>query len=414
MAEYREKFGLMKYFWLNLTEALSELQSLTNQTVDKVEVDRCVETAVFYNGAGYASKDGKPTTDEYAKFIRIETPYTTREGQTIYGWAIKSSNPKPIEKDRLGYLAPTWCTELEFESFIRENRSTKFTSSFEIGPIQLDNREDANKFLAELKTSLVDDEDWSSGVDSRLNYPILKSYIEHTLGRLIYESAQLGAQKKLVFSSNRKYVAFNTNLLSKFYNDVIIYGEADCGEHIEELKIYNPRILKNGRMELYDLGFDVRDCRKLEDLIAPPCYFQDVSEVIFNASWVVDTDNEEKLGHIVEERNFRWPIEYQSDPLHRKVEKLKTCIEHAVILARRNYKYIVPSYYPRVNKLQFLMPIYLEDDAKSPAAVIILSKHEEGKFYTPETTLTFEQAYNDARLIVKPESSWLKPSYDQK
>ena len=69
MAEYREKFGLMKYFWLNLTEALNELQSLTNQTVDKVEVDRCVETAVFYNGAGYASKDGKPTTDEYAKFI---------------------------------------------------------------------------------------------------------------------------------------------------------------------------------------------------------------------------------------------------------------------------------------------------------------------------------------------------------
>ena len=64
MAEYREKFGLMKYFWVNLTKVLSNLQLLTDEQIDKSDVDASVDTALFYNGAGYASKDGRPTTDK--------------------------------------------------------------------------------------------------------------------------------------------------------------------------------------------------------------------------------------------------------------------------------------------------------------------------------------------------------------
>jgi hypothetical protein len=411
MAAYREKFGLMKYFWVNLTKVLSNLQLLTDEQIDKSAVDASVETALFYNGAGYASKDGRPTTDKYAKFICIETPYKTPSGKTLYGWAQKCMT-KPIEGDRYGYYAPTWGTEEEFNEFIKENRSVRF-SAIEIGPIELPDMESANKFVDELKNFLIDDEDWSCGVQSTFHYPILKSYLEHTLRRLIFEYDQLGEKRKLVFSANGKYVAFNTNLLSKFYNDVIIYGEANCCDDINMLKIYKPRIVKNGRRELFDLGFDIEGHRKMEDFIEPPCYFKDVSEVVFNATWIVDTDNEEKLEHTVLERSFRWPARYQDAPLHKKVKELKDGIEHAVIMARRNYKYIVPSYHARENKLQFLMPIFLEDDVRRPAAVIILSKHEEGQFYTPETALTFEQAYKDARLIVKPESSWLNPKYDQ-
>lgn len=410
MAKYREKFGLMKYFWVNLTKVLSNLQSLTEEKIEKSVVDDCVETAVFYNGAGYPSKDGQPTTDQYAKFIRIETPYKTIQGKTIYGWAGKNE-VRPIEGIRYGYYAPMWGTEEEFDDFIKENRTTKY-SSIEIGPIEFTDMEAASKFIDELKSVLIDDEDWSFGVQSAFHYPILKSYLEHTLRRLIYEYDQLGEKHKLVFSASGKYVAFNTNLLSKYYNDVIICGEADCDDDINNLKIYKPRIVQNGRKELFDLGFAIKGIREMEDFIEPPCYFQDVSEVVFNASWIVDTDNEEKLEHIVLDRSFRW-ANAQNLSLQDKVKALKDGIDHAVMMARRNYKYIVPSYHAREHKLQFLMPIFLKDDVKRPAAVIILSKHEKGQFYTPETALTFEQAYKDARLIVKPESSWLNPKFDK-
>lgn len=410
MAKYREKFGLMKYFWVNLTKVLSNLQSLTEEKIEKSIVDDCVETAVFLNKAGYPSKDGLPIIDQYAKFICIKTPYRTSQGEIIYGWAPKNT-ARPIEGERYGYKPLEWGTEEEFNNFIKENRTTKY-SSIEIGPIEFADMEASNKFIDDLKDTLIDDEDWSFGVQSAFNYPILKSYLEHTLRRLIYEYDQLDEKHKLVFSANGKYVAFNTNLLSKYYNDVIICGEADCDDDINDLKIYKPRIVQNGRKELFDLGFAIKGIREMEDFIEPPCYFQDVSEVVFNASWIVDTDNEEKLEHIVLDRSFRW-THAQNLSLQDKVKALRDGIEHAVMMARRNYKYIVPSYHAQKHKLQFLMPIFLKDDVKRPAAVIILSKHEEGQFYTPETALTFEQAYKDARLIVKPESSWLNPKYDK-
>ena len=410
MAEPREKYGLMKYFWVNLTKVLSNLQSLTEEKIEKSVVDDCVETAVFYNGAGYPSKNGQLTTDQYAKFIRIETPYKTHQGKTIYGWAEKNET-RPIERERYGYGAPKWGTEEDFNSFIKDNRTTKY-SQIEIGPIRFADIEAADKFINDLKNVLIDDEDWSFGVKSAFHYPILKSYLEHTLRRLIYEYDQLGEKHKLAFSANGRWVAFNTNLLSKYYNDVIICGEADCDDNINDLEIHKPHIVQNGRKELFDLGFDIKGIRELEDLIKPPCYFQDVSEVVFNASWIVDTDNEEKLEHIVLDRSFRW-TNAQHLSLQDQVKALKDGIEHAVMMARRNYKYIVPSYHAREHKLQFLMPIFLKDDVKRPAAVIILSKHEEGQFYTPETAITFEQAYKDARLIVKPESSWLNPKFDK-
>jgi len=77
-------------------------------------------------------------------------------------------------------------------------------------------------------------------------------------------------------------------------------------------------------------------------------------------------------------------------------------------MAKRNYKLVVPQYRPQSDKLQLLMPIYLSGSfAKQPDFALVLDL-EDG-LYTPETILPLDAAYQNARLIAKPDDFWLNP-----
>lgn len=411
MEKKREKFGLMKYVYVD-PQAFERLQELTTEEVQQRAIDQSVENTIkYYNGAGYDSKDGEPTPIEVAKFLRFETPYKDQAGKLIYGWAVRDER----RENRIAFNQLTWGSEEAFAIFIKSNKATKWTPEyFEIGRLQLQNKEDANRFLRDLATFIIE-EDWTFGLSTRtFDYPILKTYIEHTLDRLVYEYVELGYKNKLVFSKDGKYVAFNTNLLSKSYGDVIIVGKASTKTYLQELKIYEPEIVKGGNRTYVGYGFEItREWESIEDVIAPPCYFSNINEVIFDTTKIVDKNDEEHLIHILEERRFRWPKEYKGSSTHYLAQELKKAIDHAVIMARRNYKYIVPMYYPEPKRLQFLMPLYFDENTDRPAGILILNEDKSGRFYTPTTSITFEMAYQDARLIVKPESSWLNPKFDK-
>ena len=67
-------------------------------------------------------------------------------------------------------------------------------------------------------------------------------------------------------------------------------------------------------------------------------------------------------------------------------------------------------YYPAKKRIQLLMPIYLETSYTSrPDFALVLTPHAQEKLYTPETILGLDEVYQDARLIAKPEESWLNP-----
>ena len=67
-----------------------------------------------------------------------------------------------------------------------------------------------------------------------------------------------------------------------------------------------------------------------------------------------------------------------------------------------NYKLAIPQYYN--NQIQLLLPLYLLGN-ETPDLALAVTK--VGDRYQGHTCLTLDMAYNNARLIAKPESNWL-------
>ncbi len=89
-------------------------------------------------------------------------------------------------------------------------------------------------------------------------------------------------------------------------------------------------------------------------------------------------------------------------------------IERTKMLAKRNYKLVVPQFYS--GKIQFLMPIFLSGDlSRDPDFALVLnplrsSDSDKVNSYEATTIITLDMAYKNARLIAKPDNTWLKPS----
>lgn len=71
-----------------------------------------------------------------------------------------------------------------------------------------------------------------------------------------------------------------------------------------------------------------------------------------------------------------------------------------------NYKIAVPQYFD--GKIQLLLPLYLLERPQ-PDLALVVTKNTSGNSYQGHTCLTLEMAYNNARLIAKPDSNWLIP-----
>ncbi len=385
--EKETKTGLYAIGWVQNKTFLSELCGLVdghpaislwelNQNIDKAEKE-------YLNGFGYPSApDGTKVTQETAKYIRFCLPYKNDKGEQLYGW---------FSRNRLGgFTGVEWGSLNDFEQIRIIN------SYFNIGSMYFESYQDGPEFLEDIAKSTIP-ETWKyKNKPSAINHPILKSYLENILNRLIKEDD--GSNDKLVYSKDRKYVLFNTNLLDKYFHEVLIAGEAGCVNG--ELRIKNP-FRTTGLGQLRKLGFSNNPL--------PPQFFDDVNEVIFQTSWEIDKDYD-TFTHIIEERRDRFPNEYHDTPTEELASKFDNAINFAVALTQRNYKFIVPMYRPQDDKIQLLMPIYLKGTyAEQPDFALILTPNKELSMYEPETILPLDAAYQNARLIAKPEESWLNP-----
>ena len=85
---------------------------------------------------------------------------------------------------------------------------------------------------------------------------------------------------------------------------------------------------------------------------------------------------------------------------------LRRAFGGAVVEAARraaaNYTLAVPQFYG--GRIQLLLPLCLTGDKPELALTI---QREDG-FYAARTCLTLDMAYNNARLICRPETSWIK------
>lgn len=227
--------------------------------------------------------------------------------------------------------------------------------------------------------SMLCPEKWSFGLNS--DNVILKNYIDHTLEKVIEEG-------KLVEKDN--CCLFNTGLYTKFYEEIFAY-------FVENQNKGKQKWFLDGFYTSYQISnMGIIERPQRAD------YFKNPADLVFDANCEIIP----QYSHI-----FNDPENFLRIPESVRESSNKTmlfdgAIQRAKQMVNANYKTAVPQYYK--GKIQLLIPICLINE-NVPDLALVVSKNEVGNQYLGHTCLTLDMAYNNARLIARPDSLWLKP-----
>lgn len=217
-------------------------------------------------------------------------------------------------------------------------------------------------------SDLAENEIWSNA-----SYPdkgILVNYMAHTYKKLKSDNS---------ITITDEYGLFNTGLFTKYYDPIYAYQQS--GTDTIEF------------MTAYELGN-----KNITSLPKRANYFDHPELLIFDWHYPINV----QYGHILDElqNKDRLPKELQGN------KNLPMLINGAIDIMKKrvssNYKLAVPQYYD--GKIQLLLPLCLMDD-KNPDLALTVTKMNG--CYQGHTCITLDMAYNNARLIAKPESTWL-------
>lgn len=238
------------------------------------------------------------------------------------------------------------------------------------------NYEEKIKSLAQMSP-----EKWSFGDSDDL--VILRNYIEYTFLKLFDEGKVLETEA---------YALFHTGLYT---------------QHLEEIYAYFEPNRAEDRQKWFLVGFQTGYQLKHSAITEFPKranYFSNPAELVFDTN----CDILLQYQHIINEpQNFlRIPEQIRSNPSGMLRTLFDGAIKNAKIMIDSNYKNAVPQYYK--GQIQLLVPMCLQD-SNQPDLALVVSKHDTNSIYLGHTCLTLDMAYNNARLIAKPDSMWLKP-----
>lgn len=234
----------------------------------------------------------------------------------------------------------------------------------------------------------ISEEDWGT------NNKILKNYLNFTYSKLAIDynrSSQEDKWKYIAFIGDK--CCFNTGLFNDFYEPVYAY-----------FKKNNFKVEGDEQSPWFLVGFKVPSDFELNGFVNLPLraqFFSDSSELVYDYRLEVRANVRHILGD--PENINRLPESYKNMETMMLVQVLEGAIKTAEKRVAANYKLAVPQYYR--NNLQLLIPLTLMKDSQADLALVL---KKEGNIYTARTCLTLDMAYNNARLIVKPESEWLK------
>ena len=234
---------------------------------------------------------------------------------------------------------------------------------------------------------LADPEDWGPG------NRILKNYLSFSFSRAVFLTERdvdqtAPSNLPLVFEDDR--CLFNTGLYTRRYET--IYG------------LFEPNTKPAARQRWFLKGFFKESDPMLVSFEYLPCrvrFAEDPSELVFDYRLPIRSNIDHILGD--EENLTRIPASLMGEG---NSLLLRRAFEGAVVEAARraaaNYTLAVPQFYG--GRIQLLLPLCLTGDKPELALTI---QREDG-FYAARTCLTLDMAYNNARLICRPETSWIK------
>ena len=282
-----------------------------------------------------------------------------------------------------------------------------------------------NTFLSDL-AAMAMPEHWDFDGTTN-NYAVLCQYIKYTFFRLTKEN-------KICISDDGTFAAFNTGLLTPRYEDIFA-----CFQSQENTAGTGWRYTGFCTQASGTLGKQL--VNKLRYLPEPAEYFKNFSEVYFDRNKLLMLD----YYHILVDNISRFPIGYLKTVMHtngdaceilRQIESasdadkydlfeelkdivanasdifmrlqsdLKQAADLAAKMAARDYRMVVPCYFPKGDKVTMMLPLYLQN-RESPDVALVVELTDSGN-YQGQTILTMEQAYIDARLISRLEGNWVR------
>jgi len=248
----------------------------------------------------------------------------------------------------------------------------------------------------QLRTLAVNElpaEKWSYA--GKNDYGILRNYISYTFQKLSEEHSQAESDsKKDYIYEDEKQACFNTGLFDKNWQQIYFYCIPN--NRIQPWKFkafYNSYTIKF-------TGIPANAVNKLRR----PNYFSDPQLLVFDVNLPITP----QWNHIIDDsENF---IRIPKIIRDIGVDVCRSVIDGEINRAKKrieaNYKTAVPQWYR--GRIQLLAPLYLTNK-DIPDLALALSLSDDRSQYYGHTCLTMEMAYNNARLIARPESFWLQP-----
>lgn len=254
---------------------------------------------------------------------------------------------------------------------------------------------DCDLALQDLADNLCEKEDWDYINNKQNSIPVLRSYINQTCKQLV-------RQGKVMFgrsSYGDEYAFFNTGLVNDFQDEIYAYFQKN-----RKYSDIQPWGIKIPKWEFLEFETDQSKYYKYFDKPADiASYFDeaDATKLVFDTTLTI-RPNWEHLN--------RRKIRVDSPAVKSMNEQeFRDAIEDSITMAkkriRRNYKTAIPHFYN--NEIQFLIPMCERKNRGTAIAAMVIEKQEQ--IYVVSTILTLDQAYNNARLLAKPDREWLNP-----
>lgn len=280
--------------------------------------------------------------------------------------------------------------------------------------------------LSEL-ASLAVDEHWefkNTPHDPDQPLPILYGYLIHTFGRLFLE-------QKVCVNESASLAAFNTGLVDPRYEPIhalfapnsdprapwqlsgfCIPGEGTDGQNL--VRHFSPipagaHYFDNPVDLLYDTRAGKPELDWQHIIIQridryPAEFIKDHWPSGFEEKDIMELSDDDRTAYY---RDLGSAIEADNRIYRRIMNRVKDAVDLSIKRVSWNFKTAVPQYYPRVKKLQLLLPLCLVSDEQVDLALAV-EKTPSGS-YLGHTVLSLDWAYRNARLICRPDSDWLAP-----
>ncbi|MDR2381248.1 MAG: DUF3825 domain-containing protein [Bifidobacteriaceae bacterium] len=220
-------------------------------------------------------------------------------------------------------------------------------------------------------------------------FRVLRNYVSNTFRRAESQGRVAGTEY-----DGQQMTAFNTGLVTPHYE--AIYALFTPNQRSEAA----PRFLRSFCAE--------SDSRLMPFHRLPQraTYFDNPADLLYDTRLELRV----QVDHIVNVNGERFPASLHEDA-RRRAESLRRAIDHAKFRVEQNYKTAIPQFYwpppGDDGRLQLLLPLCLQDLSRADLA---LSIDKVGEVYRAATVLTLGMAYNNARLIARPDREWLVPT----